>query len=95
VQGNVLWSYEQVWQSYPYLQPLGPDDFSPIVLDEGLYYPSAFEALVSTMETATVSSVRRSFPACAHLIGRQWNAVAHYVKDHFGVHLNKTWAEWD
>lgn len=57
---NTLWRYEKVWHSYPYLRPIDPSHFAPIKLDQGLYYPSAFEAMISTMETATVSAVRIS-----------------------------------
>lgn len=62
LQDNILWSYEKVWEAYPHLQPIDPSNFAPIVLDEGLYYPSAFEALISTMETSLVSSVSLAFP---------------------------------
>ncbi|KAI0073842.1 hypothetical protein K474DRAFT_1666124 [Panus rudis PR-1116 ss-1] len=52
--GQVGWVYRKVFQAYPVLPPT--TSFPPIKLDAGLYYVNAFEPMISTMETETISS---------------------------------------
>ncbi|BGO89087.1 hypothetical protein NBRC10512_003832 [Rhodotorula toruloides] len=80
-QGNVAKTVVKRWLAYPKLEPVTKeDDFAPVRPDEGLYYPNSFERLISTMETATVSS---------------FNAVSLLLNDFFGYVPPTSWAEWD
>ncbi|GAA5876056.1 hypothetical protein JCM1840_002758 [Sporobolomyces johnsonii] len=79
--GSVLKVIEKVWKAYPKLEPiLSPADLAPVRPDEGLYYVNAFERLVSTMETETVSS---------------FNVVSLLLSDFFDYTPPTSWAEWD
>ncbi|BGP29569.1 hypothetical protein JCM10296v2_001308 [Rhodotorula toruloides] len=80
-QGNVAKTVVKRWLAYPKLEPVTrEDDLAPVRPDEGLYYPNSFERLISTMETATVSS---------------FNAVSLLLNDFFGYIPPTSWAEWD
>ncbi|KAK7689579.1 hypothetical protein QCA50_007371 [Cerrena zonata] len=52
--GEVGWVNRRVFQAYPVLPPT--TSFPPIKLAQGLYYVNAFEPLISTMETETISA---------------------------------------
>jgi prenylcysteine oxidase/farnesylcysteine lyase len=52
--GKVGWVHRKLWEAYPVLPPA--TTFPPVKLDKGFYYVNAFEPLISTMETETVSS---------------------------------------
>jgi prenylcysteine oxidase/farnesylcysteine lyase len=52
--GKVGWVTRKLWEAYPVLPPT--TSFPPVKLDKGFYYVNAFEPLISTMETETVSS---------------------------------------
>ncbi|GAA5927561.1 hypothetical protein JCM1841_002340 [Sporobolomyces salmonicolor] len=79
--GSVLKVIEKVWKAYPKLEPiLSPADLAPVRPDEGLYYLNAFERLVSTMETETVSS---------------FNIVSLLLNDFYDYTPPTSWAEWD
>ncbi|TNY24016.1 Prenylcysteine lyase-domain-containing protein [Rhodotorula diobovata] len=79
--GNVAKVVEKVWFAYPQLAPVrSEDDFAPVRPDEGLYYVNAFERLISTMETETVSA---------------FNVVSLLLNDFFGYTPPTSWAEWD
>ncbi|GAA5955139.1 hypothetical protein JCM21900_001622 [Sporobolomyces salmonicolor] len=79
--GSVLKVIEKVWKAYPKLEPiLSPADLAPVRPDEGLYYVNAFERLVSTMETETVSS---------------FNVVSLLLNDFYDYTPPTSWAEWD
>lgn len=64
---NVLWVERKEWDAYPLLTPTR--EFPRIVVDDGLFFLNAFERLISTMETSTVSAR---------------NAVALLLQDRFG-----------
>ncbi|KZP00717.1 FAD/NAD(P)-binding domain-containing protein [Calocera viscosa TUFC12733] len=66
---NILWTYRKEWDAYPYLLPAPgePSQFAPTVLGKGLYYTSAWEAWVSTMETQSLAGRN-----VAELIAREW-----------------------
>ncbi|KAI9691326.1 MAG: hypothetical protein M1820_009747 [Bogoriella megaspora] len=49
---DVSWIYRKVWNSYPYEYPRVT--FEELKLDDGLWYTSAIESFVSTMETSTL-----------------------------------------
>ncbi|KAJ1660643.1 hypothetical protein IWQ61_000470 [Dispira simplex] len=51
-----FWTYRTNYQAYPKLDTRTDDEFPPIVVDDKLYFPNAFEPYISTMETSTVSS---------------------------------------
>jgi prenylcysteine oxidase/farnesylcysteine lyase len=65
--GRVRWTYRKEWDAYPYLVP--KTSFPKLQADDNLYFLNAMESLISTMETATVSSR---------------NAVALYLQQEFG-----------
>jgi len=50
---DISWIYRKVWNSYPYEVPR--TTFEEIELDEGLYYTSAMDGFISTMETNALS----------------------------------------
>ncbi|GAA5936916.1 uncharacterized protein JCM15063_000100 [Sporobolomyces koalae] len=80
---NVLRTINKTWFAYPRLDPIvNPrKDLSPIrVSDDGFYYINAFERLISTMETETVSA---------------YNVVSLVLRDLFGYKPPTSWAEWD
>ncbi|KAG9223147.1 hypothetical protein PLEOSDRAFT_1111305 [Pleurotus ostreatus PC15] len=52
--GSVTWVFRKEWDAYPELPPT--DSFPPVKLDTGFYYVNAFEPLMSTMETETISA---------------------------------------
>ncbi|KAJ3489421.1 hypothetical protein NLI96_g2134 [Meripilus lineatus] len=52
--GEVGWVYRKLWEAYPVLKPTS--EFPPVKLDRGFYYVNAFEPLISTLETETISS---------------------------------------
>lgn len=49
---DLTWIYRKVWHSYPYEYPR--DSFEDIKLSEGLWYTSAVERFISTMETSAL-----------------------------------------
>ncbi|BGP37153.1 hypothetical protein JCM10449v2_001057 [Rhodotorula kratochvilovae] len=79
--GNVAKVVEKVWLAYPQLKPVKSEaDLAPVRPDEGLYYVNAFERLISTMETETVSS---------------FNVVSLLLNDFFDYTPSTSWAEWE
>ncbi|OJD37979.1 prenylcysteine lyase [Diplodia corticola] len=52
-RGSVTWVYRKVWDSYPYEWPRVT--FEEVRLDEGLWYTSGIEGLISTMETSALA----------------------------------------
>jgi len=52
--GKVGWVLRKEWDAYPVLPPT--TSFPPVKLAKGLYYVNAFEPLISTMETETISA---------------------------------------
>jgi len=53
-EGQVGWVYRKEWDAYPRLLPT--TTFPPVKLDRGFYYVNAFEPVMSTMETETISA---------------------------------------
>jgi prenylcysteine oxidase/farnesylcysteine lyase len=79
----VIWVYRKTWASYPIAPPFGQDEVLPAFKPDNaslFYTTSAMEKWVSTMETQTVSA---------------WNVVSLVVRDLFGYHVDRSWAEWD
>ncbi|ODH38739.1 hypothetical protein ACO22_02212 [Paracoccidioides brasiliensis] len=62
---HISWSYEKVWQSYPYLYPRVT--FEDIKLAPNLWYTSGMESFISTMETSSLSGMN-----VAALILSEW-----------------------
>jgi prenylcysteine oxidase/farnesylcysteine lyase len=54
VDGAVSWIYRKIWYSYPREYPRVT--FEEVVLDDGLWYTSGIESLISTMETSALSA---------------------------------------
>ncbi|GAA5984403.1 hypothetical protein JCM11641_000125 [Rhodosporidiobolus odoratus] len=80
-RGNVAKTVEKVWLAYPKLDAVeSPSDFAPVRPDEGLFYVNAFERLISTMETETVSA---------------FNVVSLLLNDLFDYTPPSSWAEWE
>ncbi|EJT97077.1 FAD/NADP-binding domain-containing protein [Dacryopinax primogenitus] len=52
---NILWIHRKTWDAYPYLAPSLEDTYAPIVLAPGVYYVSAWEPWISTMETQSLA----------------------------------------
>lgn len=63
---EVSWVFQKIWNSYPYLPPRSK--FSPLRLDEGLYYTSGMESFISTLETSSLMGMN-----VAGLIANAWN----------------------
>jgi len=54
---DIRWKHQRAWQAYPRLHPrVHPEKGPAWVLDRHLYYLNAFEPLISTMESETVSA---------------------------------------
>ncbi|KAF2851159.1 prenylcysteine oxidase-like protein 1 precursor [Plenodomus tracheiphilus IPT5] len=53
VNGAVSWIKHKLWHSYPREYPRVT--FEEVILDEGLWYTSGIEGLISTMETSALS----------------------------------------
>lgn len=53
VNESVSWIHHKIWYSYPREYPRVT--FEEIVLDDGLWYTSAIESFISTMETSALS----------------------------------------
>lgn len=53
VDGAVSWIHHKIWYSYPREYPRVT--FEEIKLEDGLWYTSAIEAFISTMETSALS----------------------------------------
>ena len=49
---HITWSYEKVWDSYPYELPR--QTFERIKLDKNVWYTSGIESFISTMETSAL-----------------------------------------
>ncbi|KAF8423867.1 Prenylcysteine lyase-domain-containing protein [Tirmania nivea] len=65
----VTWSYKKVWHSYPYLYPRVT--FEEIILDkeQTLFYTSAIESFISTMETSSLMGMN-----VAQLVVDSWES---------------------
>ncbi|KAK1822737.1 hypothetical protein LTR12_002876 [Friedmanniomyces endolithicus] len=64
---DISWIYRKVWDSYPYEVPRVT--FEEIELDENLYYTSAMDGFISTMETNALMGMN-----VARLIADKWQA---------------------
>jgi prenylcysteine oxidase/farnesylcysteine lyase len=53
VNGDVSWIHRKIWYSYPREYPRVT--FEEVLLDDGLWYTSGIESLISTMETSALS----------------------------------------
>jgi prenylcysteine oxidase/farnesylcysteine lyase len=53
VEGSVSWIHHKIWNSYPEERPRVT--FDEIQLDDGLWYTSAIEPFISTMETSALA----------------------------------------
>ncbi|GAB7363295.1 hypothetical protein MBLNU230_g3576t1 [Neophaeotheca triangularis] len=49
---DITWIYRKIWHSYPYEYPRVT--FENVLLEEGLWYTSGFESVISTMETSAL-----------------------------------------
>ncbi|OAG02533.1 prenylcysteine oxidase-like protein 1 precursor [Paraphaeosphaeria sporulosa] len=85
VDGTVSWINHWEVHSYPYEYPRVT--FDEIKLDEGLWYTSAIESFISTMETSALSGKN-----VAQLIVNGWNKQSGESSDGEGL---KTGANWD
>jgi len=65
INGTVSWIHHKIWQSYPREYPRVT--FEEIKLDDGLWYTSGIESLISTMETSALSGKN-----VARLIRDEW-----------------------
>lgn len=65
INGTVSWIYHKIWRSYPREYPRVT--FEEIKLDDGLWYTSGIESLISTMETSALSGKN-----AARLIRDEW-----------------------
>ncbi|KAK3073283.1 hypothetical protein LTR53_005280 [Teratosphaeriaceae sp. CCFEE 6253] len=66
-EADISWIHRKVWNSYPYEIPR--TTFEHITLDDGLYYTSAMDGFISTMETNALSGKN-----VARLLVDQWLA---------------------
>jgi prenylcysteine oxidase/farnesylcysteine lyase len=53
MDGSVSWIHHKIWHSYPEERPRVT--FDEIKLDDGLWYTSAMEPFISTMETSALA----------------------------------------
>jgi prenylcysteine oxidase/farnesylcysteine lyase len=67
INGTVSWIHHKIWHSYPREYPRVT--FEEIKLDDGLWYTSGIESLISTMETSALSGKN-----VARLIRDEWVA---------------------
>ena len=74
VNGHVSWIHHKLWHSYPDERPRVT--FDEIKLDEGLWYTSAIEPFISTMETSALSGKN-----VARLIADGWMLKGENVGD--------------
>ena len=64
---HISWSYEKVWQAYPYLYPRVT--FEELELDRRLWYTSGIESFISTMETSSLMGMNIARLVVDDLIG--------------------------
>jgi prenylcysteine oxidase/farnesylcysteine lyase len=84
VDGDVSWIHHKIWHSYPEERPRVT--FDEIKLDDGLWYTSAIEPFISTMETSALMGKN-----VAQLIVDGWIKGEKGGDDAFGVKSGEDW----
>lgn len=77
---DITWMYRKIWSSYPYEYPRVT--FEPFKLDDNLWYTSAIESFISTMETSALAGMN-----VARLVMDKWREELGAVK--YGMMLEK------